>query len=205
MYRRTVIAASTLELVNLEHQWETLLHIFGRDHRQYRCEHFRAFEAIAPYHLASAHKPWIVTLKGNNPNESYNSPVSPLSTGDRVRVVDYSRKNDPIFPEFPYAFGVLERLLWREPGYTIAKLLIILNSRSILPSRTGVDRERHNIAIPSELISETDKQSLEMKEGTIGQGLDPKTNEVTPPLRHFDPGAGGYKGEFAGAQMRFAS
>jgi hypothetical protein len=158
LYNRTSYAALTLQLANRENCWDTLLRIFGRDHLQYRCEQFCAFEAIAPYYPDSrAHSAWIiVTLKGNNPYEGYNF----LSTGSLVRVVDYSCQNDPKFPEIAYAFGSLEKFLWNEPG-SIKE-----------PGYISLDHEHHLIAIPSTLISQTDKETLVVRNGTIGQRID---------------------------------
>ena len=173
----------------------------GQDNNLYQCCQFCTYEAIAPYYLDDcAKKAWIiVTLKGNKTIESSNLP---LSIGNLVQVFDPSLKLHPIHPEVPNAFGVLERLIWVEPGYILASLHIVLNMHSIHPSPS--DNEHHFIAIPSDLISKKDRKTLLMREGTVGQRLDTGKDVVAWPLHYFEAGATGYKGEFA-EQIRFAS
>ena len=66
------------------------------------------------------------------------------------------------------------------------------------------DHDHHLIAIPSDLISTKDRETLLMREGTIGQRLDAEKDVVGQPLCYFEGGATGYKGEFA-KEIMFAS
>ena len=66
------------------------------------------------------------------------------------------------------------------------------------------DHEHHLIAIPSDLVSKKDRETLPMREGTIGQRFNTGKDVVAQPLHYFEAGATEYKGEF-GEQIRFAS